>query len=163
MQAATVGAVLSGDSGWACSRIAAACAVSPSLMAAMAACRVAAASSGVPDRCEQGHVLPLDCAGHCRLQGFQVRRAVGVVEVDTFLGQQRRDLAQHLVGHSGPVLDPRRPGWGFRIVPVHVGHGCHLGSSLAEILRVVSGVVVVVQVRSARRRAPSGQQLSGRV
>ena len=51
----------------------------------------AGAPAGLADRGEQGHVVPFDGAVQCLLQGAPVGR-VDVVDVDAFLGQQRRQL-----------------------------------------------------------------------
>jgi len=55
------------------------------------------------------HVSAFDRAVHCRLQCFEVGD-VDVIDVDAFLGQQRCQLAQHLVRQPGLVFDPRQPG-----------------------------------------------------
>jgi hypothetical protein len=55
---------------------------------------------GRPDRGKASQVVPLDRPVQRRLQGGQVGD-VDVVEVDAFLGQQRRQLVQRLVGQPG--------------------------------------------------------------
>ena len=55
--------------------------------------------AGVADGGEAGHVVPFDGAVECRLQGVQVGH-VDVVDVDAFLGQQRRELAQSLLAQA---------------------------------------------------------------
>ena len=69
---------------------------------------VVAARSGVADGGEPGHVVPLDGAVHRRLEGLQVGD-IDVVDVDAFLGQQGRQLAQRFLGQAGLDLDLRRP------------------------------------------------------
>jgi hypothetical protein len=65
--------------------------------------------------------VPLDGAVHRRLQGVQVGH-VDVVDVDAVLGQQRRQLAQHLLGHPRLVLDLRHARCWFRVAASHVRH-----------------------------------------
>lgn len=80
--------------------------------------------AGCSDRGEQVHALPLDRALDRRLQRLQVRHCLGVAQVNALLGQQRRELAQRLVGHPGPVFNSGRAGrrlWG-RAVYVHQGY-----------------------------------------
>ncbi|MGD9530748.1 hypothetical protein [Pseudonocardia sp.] len=77
---------------------------------------------------EQRQVLALDRAVEGALQGLQVGHVevaelAALVAVDALLGQQRRELAQHLARHSRLELDFRAgPGW-LRAPPTHVRHG----------------------------------------
>ena len=48
------------------------------------------------DRGEPGHVMAFDGAVQRRLQGVDVAH-VDVVDVDAFLGEQRRELAQRFL------------------------------------------------------------------
>ena len=96
MQPATVAAVLSGESGCTCSRIAAARVVSLSGEGLdHQPQRGDGQVARVADGGEAGHVLPFDRALQRRLQGVQVGD-VDVVDVDALFGEQRRELAQRL-------------------------------------------------------------------
>jgi hypothetical protein len=74
----------------------------------------------VADRGEQGHVVPLDGSVHGALQRLDVRNAV---DIDAFLGEQGCQLAQHLVGHAGLELDPRRAWRRLGVASAHLCHG----------------------------------------
>ena len=116
MQLATVATVLSGDSGWTFSRSSPARRVSPARNAGNDLTeRVGGDLSGRADRGEQFEVASFDSAVERRLQGVHVGDVVAG-QVDAFFGQQRRQLAQHLVGYAGRVLDAwgARPGSGPR-------------------------------------------------
>ena len=67
----------------------------------------------VSDRGEHGHVVPVDGVAKCLLQRVQVGH-VDVADVDAFLGQQRCELAQQLIGHAGHVWQPARGDSGVR-------------------------------------------------
>jgi hypothetical protein len=84
--------------------------------------------SGVPDGGEHGHVVPLDRAAERLLQRVQVGD-VDVIDVDAFLGQQRRQLLQQLVRHAGLELDLRRSGGWLGGTAAHVWHADHHPSS----------------------------------
>ena len=139
MQPATVAAWPSGDSGWAWSRTAAASAVSPSAMASAGEPHGDRGEfAGVPGRGEHGHVAPFDSAAECLLQRVRVGH-VDVAGIDAFLGQQRCELAQQLIGHAGLDLDVRQPGRRrFGSAASHVWHAGHLPRSAACVSRAAS-------------------------
>jgi hypothetical protein len=94
-------------------------------MASAAGRKVMAARSRA-DRGEHGHVVPFDGPVERLLQGVRVGH-VDVADVDAFLGEQRCQLVQQLVGHAGLELDLRRPCGRFGAAASHVWHAVHCG------------------------------------
>ena len=145
MQAATVGAVSPGDSGCTWSRIAAARVVSPSATASIdQPQRGDGQVAGVADGGEAGHVAPLDGAVQRGLQGLQVGD-VDVADVDAFLGQQRRQLAQRFLRQAGLDLDLRRA----RAAARGCGGACRPCAHLPSAGRLAAAVATSWQVPCA--------------
>jgi hypothetical protein len=69
--------------------------------------------------------VPFDGPVQRSLQRGHVRgvQLAGGVDVDAFLGEQRRELAEQLVRHSGPVLDLQARVCGLRAGAAHRRHG----------------------------------------
>jgi hypothetical protein len=77
--------------------------------------------AGRAGRGEQFEVASFDGAVQGGLQCFEVRGIVAG-QVEAFFGQQRRQFAQHLVGHARLVLDAGQPCRRFRAASAHVCH-----------------------------------------
>ncbi len=155
MQPATVALVLPGDSGctWSMSR--GECGV---------ACREG--RDGLPERGdgqvprvahrgEPGHVAPLDRAVHRRPEGFHVGN-VNVVDVDAFLGEQRRQLAQLFLCHAGFELESAAAravvaGRGGACRPWAHPHSTRLLSLARLALAVIHGSFVIANKAWATR------------
>lgn len=65
--------------------------------------------------------------------GLPVAFDVQVVDVDAFLGEQRRELAQRFLRKPWLELDLRRTWWWFRAAPAHVGHAAILAALMTGL------------------------------
>ena len=129
MQADTVGAELSGDSGSTCSRTAAARVVSSSVMASTASRSAVRASSRVCPTGVNRAMLRRSTArfsAFCRVSMSGTSMSLTSMPSSASSGAE---FPEHLVGHPRGVPDLRRTRWWFRAAPSHVCHSNDSGST----------------------------------